>query len=190
MLSKNEIKFIHSLALKKRRDSEGLFVAEGPKLVGELWGTFRCRSLYVEDGADLGFVPEGVVPEYVSHVLMERATLLTTPHCVLAVLRNRRTRRLIMFPQWLKASCVWLSTIFRTRKSRHYHTYCRLDGHTPCVLFERNRRFILSESFASHNGLCGTGEGFIHRPSRRAQNLQRSGLGHIPRRRKHFRCAA
>lgn len=85
MLSKNEIKFIHSLALKKRRDSEGLYVAEGPKLVGELWGTFRCRSLYVEDGADLGFVPEGVVPEYVSHVLMERATLLATPHCVLAV---------------------------------------------------------------------------------------------------------
>ncbi len=85
MLSKNDIKFIHSLALKKRRDEEGLFVAEGPKLVGELWGSFRCRRLFVEDEADIGFSPLGVVPEYVSRALMERATLLTTPHSVLAV---------------------------------------------------------------------------------------------------------
>ena len=32
-LSKNRIKYIHSLELKKNRDAEGIFLAEGPKLV-------------------------------------------------------------------------------------------------------------------------------------------------------------
>ncbi len=36
MLSKNKIKLIRSLAIKKNRDSEGLFVAEGEKLVLDL----------------------------------------------------------------------------------------------------------------------------------------------------------
>lgn len=36
MLSKARIKLIHSLELKKYRRQEGLFVAEGHKLVGEL----------------------------------------------------------------------------------------------------------------------------------------------------------
>ncbi len=85
MLSKNEIKFIHSLALKKRRDEEGLFVAEGPKLVGELLGTFRCRRLVVEEGFDFGKTPPYIEVEYVGRALLERATLLTTPHQVLAI---------------------------------------------------------------------------------------------------------
>ncbi|MBP5497218.1 MAG: hypothetical protein J6X98_08645 [Bacteroidales bacterium] len=36
MISKNQIKFIKSLELKKNRKREGLFVAEGPKVVGDL----------------------------------------------------------------------------------------------------------------------------------------------------------
>ena len=36
MLSKNQIKLIKSLELKKNRKREGLFVAEGPKVVGDL----------------------------------------------------------------------------------------------------------------------------------------------------------
>ena len=36
MLSKNQIKWVHSLELKKNRRKEGLFVAEGPKVVGDL----------------------------------------------------------------------------------------------------------------------------------------------------------
>lgn len=36
MISKAEIKLIKSLEYKKFRDAEGLFVAEGPKVVGEL----------------------------------------------------------------------------------------------------------------------------------------------------------
>ncbi len=36
MISKNTIKFVHSLEMKKKRTAEGLFVAEGPKVVGDL----------------------------------------------------------------------------------------------------------------------------------------------------------
>lgn len=36
MLSKNQIKWVHSLELKKNRRKDGLFVAEGPKVVGDL----------------------------------------------------------------------------------------------------------------------------------------------------------
>ena len=36
MLSKNEVKYIQSLFHKKQRDEEKLFIAEGPKLAGEL----------------------------------------------------------------------------------------------------------------------------------------------------------
>ena len=43
MLSKAKIKYIHSLELKKKRKEEHVFVAEGPKLVSDLFGYFRCR---------------------------------------------------------------------------------------------------------------------------------------------------
>ena len=44
MLSKNKQKLIRSLDRKKNRDAEGLFLAEGPKLVTELLAHFRSVS--------------------------------------------------------------------------------------------------------------------------------------------------
>lgn len=44
-LSKNRIKYIHSLELKKKRKEEQVFVAEGPKLIEDIMGTFPCRIL-------------------------------------------------------------------------------------------------------------------------------------------------
>lgn len=45
MLSKNKIKYIHSLELKKNRISEGVFVAEGNKLVTDMLPFFSCKLL-------------------------------------------------------------------------------------------------------------------------------------------------
>ena len=46
MLSKNQLKFIRSLHLAKYRKQHGLFVAEGPKVVGELiHSDFRIRTI-------------------------------------------------------------------------------------------------------------------------------------------------
>ena len=40
MLSKAKIKYIRSLELKKYRKAGNVFLAEGPKLVGDLLGHF------------------------------------------------------------------------------------------------------------------------------------------------------
>ncbi|HRR58711.1 MAG TPA: RNA methyltransferase [Paludibacteraceae bacterium] len=49
MLSKNNIKHITALSMKKRRDAERLFVAEGEKLVDELLEHFQCELLVATD---------------------------------------------------------------------------------------------------------------------------------------------
>ena len=36
MISKNKIKYLRSLEMKKHRQAESVFVAEGPKIVGDL----------------------------------------------------------------------------------------------------------------------------------------------------------
>ena len=47
MLSKNQIKLIRSLELKKNRKREGLFVAEGPKVVNDLLTAgYKARAIY------------------------------------------------------------------------------------------------------------------------------------------------
>lgn len=46
MISKNQMKFIRQLEQKKHRQREGLFVAEGTKVVGDLLARFRPRMLF------------------------------------------------------------------------------------------------------------------------------------------------
>lgn len=47
MISKNQIKLIRSLELKKNRKREGLFVAEGPKVIGDLLQAgYQARMLF------------------------------------------------------------------------------------------------------------------------------------------------
>jgi TrmH family RNA methyltransferase len=45
VLSKNQIKTISSLKLKKFRDEAGVFVAEGEKLILDLAGKFECNTM-------------------------------------------------------------------------------------------------------------------------------------------------
>ena len=88
MLSKNKQKLIRSLDRKKNRDAEGLFLAEGPKLVTELLAHFRCRLL-VGEPAVLSKVPSeaNAVDERVEVTAEElaRVSLQRAPQGVLAV---------------------------------------------------------------------------------------------------------
>lgn len=85
-LSKNRIKYIHSLELKKNRKADKVFLAEGPKLVGDLLGYFPCRFLAAtaEWLSQHPHLPVEDVSE-VSDEELSRASLLKTPQQVLAV---------------------------------------------------------------------------------------------------------
>ena len=85
-LSKNRIKYIRSLELKKNRKADKVFLAEGPKLVGDLLGHFRCRFLIATSewlSAHRHLAVEDVTE--VSEEELSRASLLKTPQQVLAV---------------------------------------------------------------------------------------------------------
>ena len=86
MLSKNKIKYIHSLELKKTRKEEQVFLAEGPKLTGDLLGHFPCRFL-AATSSWLQAHPDIQANEIaeVSQEELSRASLLKTPQQVLAV---------------------------------------------------------------------------------------------------------
>lgn len=85
-LSKNRIKYIHSLDLKKNRKLEKVFLAEGPKLVGDLLDRFPCRFL----AATTEWLEQhpAISAEEITSVSQEelsRASLLKTPQQVLAI---------------------------------------------------------------------------------------------------------
>ena len=91
MLSKNKLKYIHSLSLKKHRDIEEVFVAEGPKIVGDLMGHFPCRILL--GTADyLVQHPQYKALEFVEveQRELEQASFLKTPRDVMAVFSQKR----------------------------------------------------------------------------------------------------
>src|SRR6218665_441403 len=96
MFSKNTIKYIQSLQHKKFRDSEAVFIAEGPKLVTELLEgkVFACRQLYcVEEWANALDSPalktlaekRVVIKEYE----LEKISALSKPNQVLAVFEKK-----------------------------------------------------------------------------------------------------
>jgi TrmH family RNA methyltransferase len=90
MLIKSQVKYIQSLSHKKLRDSEGVFVAEGPKLINELLSArLPLLQLYavkewIEAQGRLLTVP---VTE-ISAAELERISLLQTPNLVLGIFKK------------------------------------------------------------------------------------------------------
>lgn len=89
MLSKNKIKYIRSLELKKNRKEEQVFIAENNKLVGDLLGYFSCK-LIVATQDWLDAYPEVEAEEVikVSREELSRVSLLKTPQEVLAIFQQ------------------------------------------------------------------------------------------------------
>ena len=89
MLSKNKIKWIHSLEHKKFRKETGCFLAEGNKLVADMLPYFECEFLLSESS---WLATQGDI-QVKEHVMAEegdiqRASLLKTPQNVLAVFKQ------------------------------------------------------------------------------------------------------
>jgi len=86
MLSKAKIKLIRSLELKKNRQAEGLFVAEGPKVVGDLLPYYRPRFIVATDTWLESHVrPADAETIEATEEELAKASFLKTPQEVLAV---------------------------------------------------------------------------------------------------------
>jgi len=86
MLSKAKIKLIRSLELKKNRRSEGLFVAEGPKVVSDLLPHFGLRLLITTPSWEgLHTLRSNAETVIVTTDELAKVSFLKTPQDVLAV---------------------------------------------------------------------------------------------------------
>ena len=89
MISKARIKQIHGLERKKNRLEEGLFVAEGPKLVGELLATMQPQYVAATEAwlqQHAGQLKQAET-DIVSEGELQRASLLQHPQDVVAQFR-------------------------------------------------------------------------------------------------------
>lgn len=98
MISKNKIKYIRSLEMKKYRKADCVFVAEGKKLVGDLIGSFdltyvAATAAWLSDNALLlsSAVFQGVEVDEVSEEELRRVSFQETPQQVLAIFRQRQS---------------------------------------------------------------------------------------------------
>ena len=92
MLVKSQVKYIQSLSQKKLREEEGVFVAEGPKIINELLAALNIdiRQLYATESwirahQDLYASLDPDIITIVDDKELERISFLTTPNEVLGV---------------------------------------------------------------------------------------------------------
>ena len=84
MISKNQIKFIKSLSLKKNRIKEQLFIAEGEKIVSELLRSdFEIKNIY----ATKEWKINNDNSTQISNAELQRISNLKSPNKVLAVVQ-------------------------------------------------------------------------------------------------------
>jgi TrmH family RNA methyltransferase len=103
MISKNKQKFIKSLGLKKFRDAEQLFIAEGPKVVGDLMGHYPCQIL-AGTSEYLSSHPEFKVQEIceITQKELEQISQLKTPRDVIAIFSQQKTGDFALLPNFQK----------------------------------------------------------------------------------------
>ena len=90
MISKNEAKYIQSLYHKKTRDKEGVFIAEGIKLVNELLGSdLHVKKIYATaqwaEGKNCN-MPLIILQDHE----LEKISQLATPNQVIAIVEQRK----------------------------------------------------------------------------------------------------
>lgn len=91
MLAKSKLKYIQTLGQKKFRQEEGCFIAEGPKIVGELLQSTAKHVLEVyalKEWIGKNNILLKNAPVEVSEVELERISQLRTPNQVLAIVRQ------------------------------------------------------------------------------------------------------
>jgi TrmH family RNA methyltransferase len=89
MITKNQVKYIQSLGQKKWRDSEQVFIAEGPKLVNELLVATNCKIIQLYALKEwIDQVKPGVEVTEVTTDELQKISQLSTSNQVLAIARK------------------------------------------------------------------------------------------------------
>lgn len=108
MLVKSQVKYIQSLSQKRQRDEDGVFVAEGPKIINELLSApnVQVRQLFaVQDWLhQQPATPAGEITE-VNEKELERLSFLQTPNLVVGIFSKP------VFPVQPVTLCLGLDTI-------------------------------------------------------------------------------
>ena len=89
MLTKSEVKYIQSLSQKKFRDQEGIYMAEGPKMVEEALseGNLIIKRIFATENWATAHKDVGSVTTVAAHELL-KISQLKTPNQVLAILEK------------------------------------------------------------------------------------------------------
>ena len=82
MISKNQLKFVRQLEQKKYRRREGLFVAEGTKVVGDLLARYEPHSVFATPDWQ---APADITPQIVTPDELQRLSFQQHPQQVLAL---------------------------------------------------------------------------------------------------------
>jgi len=98
MLSKTQVKYIQSLGQKKSRDQEGLFIAEGPKIIDEFLTNpdVRLRQIFaLKNWTDANRSKIGNIELIeIDEAELERVSQQKTPNLALAVVEKFKTNEL------------------------------------------------------------------------------------------------
>ena len=184
-LSKNRIKYIRSLELKKNRKADKVFLAEGPKLVGDLLGHFRCRFLIATAewlSAHRHLAVEDVTE--VSEEELSRASLLKTPQQVLAVFEQ--PDEFVDVSVISRSLCLALDDV---QDPGNLGTIIRLADWFGIEHIFCSPNTVDAYNPKNHTGYHGwhrTGETALYFPARTDCFTGRhTGIRHFPGRRKH-----
>lgn len=95
MLSKQQVKYIQSLSQKKFRREEGVFIAEGPKIVAELINSHQVKAVTLYGTASwwqqvIDTRLDAVEQVQVSERELEKISLLPAPNQVLGIFHQPR----------------------------------------------------------------------------------------------------
>ena len=91
MVSKNQIKLINSLQQKKYRNEYQLFIAEGIKVIQELFQSQYIAEHFYTTNPDLS-ISAAPIPEIIAESDLKKISCLKTPNDCLAVFRIPKTK--------------------------------------------------------------------------------------------------
>ena len=112
MISKARIKLIHALEMRKHRLREGLFVAEGPRLVNEMLHSVAPAYLAATPewlAANGHLVPKGCPTDEVSDQELRQASLLRAPQQVLALFPLPDMGTIVRIADWFGIADIFCS---------------------------------------------------------------------------------